>query len=276
MSIAAMNWAWQLRLKPTIKFVLMALADAADDDGYCWPSVTTLAIKTCMDARSVQRILKTLREDSLIQVKAQFRKDGSPTSNKYKLALKTSGDNLSPPSYALRQGVVTPAPLDGGTTVTQTTTEPSINQKPLQPLNIDLQETNGVIGCSDVDFIFPKQLTFKERELAKPQLDSVDSALAQSVLDELAARLNANKVTGAPLSYLRSLINRAKTGQFMPEAGARVASARDLAKLEKLKNHSEIINPSKPSEIPKHLAAMHQALSRKTTSNLSQKDVDRD
>ena len=32
MSIAAMNWAWQLRLKPTIKFVLMALADAADDE----------------------------------------------------------------------------------------------------------------------------------------------------------------------------------------------------------------------------------------------------
>lgn len=35
MSIAAMNWAWQLRLKSAIKFVLMALADAADDEGYC-------------------------------------------------------------------------------------------------------------------------------------------------------------------------------------------------------------------------------------------------
>lgn len=56
-----MNWAWQLRLKPNVKFVLMVLADACDDDGYCWPSVPTLAKKTCLDDRSVQRILNQLK-----------------------------------------------------------------------------------------------------------------------------------------------------------------------------------------------------------------------
>ena len=168
-----MNWAWQLRLKPTIKFVLMALADIADDNGYCWPSVTTLANKTCMDVRSVQRILKTLREDNLIQVKAQFRSDGSPTSNKYKLSLKISGDNLSPPPCAKPQEVVTPASRGGGTTVTQTTTEPPINPKPPQLLNIAQREAS---GGSDVDFIFPKQLISKEREIAKSQLAAIDSA----------------------------------------------------------------------------------------------------
>lgn len=267
-----MNWAWQLRLKPTIKFVLMALADAADDDGYCWPSVPTLANKTCMDARSVQRILKTLREDNLIQVKAQFRNDGSPTSNKYKLALKIAGDNLSSPLRTKRQEVAAPASLGGGGAVTQTTTEPLINQKPPQLLNIAQREANGACGSSDVDFIFPKQLTSKEREIANSQLNAIDSALAQAVLDELAARLNANKVTGAPLSYLRSLITRAKTGQFIPEAGIRVASAREQAKLTQLKKTAEMIKPSNPSEIPKHLAAMHQVLGRKSTSNLNQED----
>lgn len=271
MSIAAMNWAWQLRLKPTIKFVLMALADAADDDGYCWPSVPTLANKTCMDARSLQRILKTLREDNLIQVKAQFRNDGSPTSNKYKLALKIAGDNLSSPLPTKRQEVAAPASLGGGVTVTQTTIKPSINPKLPQRLNISDKETNGVSGSCEIDFIFPKQLTPKECELAKSQLDSIDQVLAQSVLDELAARLNANKVTGAPLSYLRSLVNRAKIGQFTPEAGVRVASARDQTKLEQLKKYAQVIKPSNPSEIPKHLAAMHQILGRKT-SNLNQKD----
>ncbi|MHB8257123.1 MAG: helix-turn-helix domain-containing protein [Acidiferrobacterales bacterium] len=39
----------------------MALADAYDDDGYCWPSVQTLARKTCLDDRSVQRILNQLK-----------------------------------------------------------------------------------------------------------------------------------------------------------------------------------------------------------------------
>ena len=92
------------------------------------------------------------------------------------------------------------------------------------------------------------------------------------MLDELAARLNANKVTGAPLSYLRSLITRAKTGQFIPEAGIRVASDREQAKLTQLKKAADGPKPTNRSEIPKHLAAIHQVLGRKSTTDLNQKD----
>ena len=84
------------------------------------------------------------------------------------------------------------------------------------------------------------------------------------MLDELAARLNAKKVTGAPLSYLRSLITRAKTGQFMPEAGIRVASAREQTKLAQLKKTAAAIKPADPKEIPKYLAAMHKAAGSKS------------
>jgi hypothetical protein len=46
-----MNWAWRQALTPTLKLVLMALADAADDHGVCCPSVSTLAEKcTVYDA----------------------------------------------------------------------------------------------------------------------------------------------------------------------------------------------------------------------------------
>ncbi len=113
-------------------------------------------------------------------------------------------------------------------------------------------------------YIFPNQLTSQEREIAKTQLDVIDSALAQAVLDELAARLNAKKITGAPLSYLRSLITRAKTGQFMPEAGIRVASAREQTKLAQLKKTAAAIKPADPKEIPKYLAAMHKAAGSKS------------
>jgi hypothetical protein len=145
--------------------------------------------------------------------------------------------------------------------------EGSTNTRPLLLAN----EIAKVAGSS-TDYIFPKQLKPQECELAKSQLDSIDSVLAQAVLDELSARLNANKVTGAPLSYLRSLITRAKTGQFMPEAGIRVASAREQAKLAQIKKAADVIKPSNPSEVPKHLAAMHQVLSRKSTSDLNQED----
>lgn len=268
-----MNWAWQLRLKPTIKFVLMALADAADDDGYCWPSIPTLARKTCMDERSVQRVLKDLKESKLVEINARYRNDGSPTSNGYRLSMKKTGDNLSPPPRQAHHEVVVAIPPPSGANVTLTTTEPSINQKIPQPQsNNDLKAEEFFRSSGGTDYFYPKQLSIKEREIAKTQLDSIDAALAQNILDELAARLNANKVTGAPLSYLRSLITRAKTGQFMPEAGVRVASARDRVLLADAQKTSQAIKPSNPSEIHKHLAAMHQVLARKSTLNLNQED----
>ena len=268
MSIAAMNAAWQIEeLKPAYKFVLMALADAAGDDGYCWPSIPTLARKTGMSERSVQRILRILEKSGLLKVEARFRGDGSATSNGYYLTLIKGGDNLpSPLSQSKHQVVVSPSPpSDLG--VTQTTIEPPINLK--QPLLVsDVAKTpNG-----SENYIFPRQLDEKERVIAQSQLDLIDKILAQAVLDELAARLNANKVTGAPLSYLRSLITRAKAGQFMPEAGIRIASTREQAKSEKIKKSAEVIKPRNPKEIPKHLAAMRQVLGRKSTSNLNQKD----
>lgn len=98
--------------------------------------------------------------------------------------------------------------------------EGSANTRP--PLQNDVKKSTG----SSAEYVFPKQLTSKECALAKPQLDAIDPELAQAVLDELAARLNASKVTGAPLSYLRSLIKRADAGLFTPEAGIRVALTR--------------------------------------------------
>lgn len=268
MSIVALNWAWQLRLKPTTKLVIMALADAADDEGYCWPSIPTLANKTCMDERSVQRILKELKSSNFIEVQARFRSDGSPTSNKYRLALVSNGDKLSLPSRQKSREVVTATTSPDGNHVTLTTIKPLINQK--QPPQPSEETSKTSSGC--LIYIFPNQLKQQECDLAKQQLDSIDPILAQSVLDELAARLNSNKVTGAPLSYLRSLISRAKTGQFVPEAGIRVATAREQANLAQRKKTDEAPKPTEPSEIAKHLAAMHQVLSRKSTPKRNQED----
>ncbi len=45
MSIKAMNWAWEQRLPPNSKLILMALADSADEIGKCWPRVRLIAEK---------------------------------------------------------------------------------------------------------------------------------------------------------------------------------------------------------------------------------------
>jgi len=249
-----MNWAWQLRLKPTVKFVLMALADACDDDGYCWPSIPTLAHKTCLDDRSVQRILNKLKVEGLVQVQQRFRNDGSPTSNGYRLPLSAPGDKLPPPLPAQHRCIVASVSPPGGSSATLTTTEHTIEIKPPQPSADSAGENGG-------DLVYPKQLSPKEVALAMRKLQPLSPMLAQELLDELAGRLNAHAVRCSPLSYLRSLIARAEAGTFTPESGVRVALARErdqeIAALKQANSYSDPARSANPRE---HLENLRKVL----------------
>lgn len=67
MSIAALRWAFQLEMRdPTAKAVLIALADHANDDGKCWPSVARLCLFTSLADRTVRRALRRLSAEGLI------------------------------------------------------------------------------------------------------------------------------------------------------------------------------------------------------------------
>ena len=90
-----MNWAWEKKLKPTPKLILMALADASNDFGVCWPSVSTVATKCCVSIRTVRRVMQLLVDRKLLLSEPRYRKDGSCSSNRYRLQLE-GGDRLSP------------------------------------------------------------------------------------------------------------------------------------------------------------------------------------
>jgi len=105
-----MNWAWRQTLTPTLKLVLMALADSADDQGVCWPSVSTLAKKCSVSTRTVRRSLRVLMDSGMLIAEARRRGDGSSTSNRYRL-LVAGGDNMSPPRDA---GVTRPGQVCQG------------------------------------------------------------------------------------------------------------------------------------------------------------------
>ncbi len=85
MSILAMNWVWTLEdLGPSETLVLLALADAADDDGFCWPSQAFLARKSRQTDRNVRRILARLEKMGLLRVEARSSTYGR-RSNLYHL-----------------------------------------------------------------------------------------------------------------------------------------------------------------------------------------------
>lgn len=62
MSIRLMTLAWDCDLSGNDKLVLLALADWANDDGHCWPSIAKLCAKTRASERTVQGIIKELVE----------------------------------------------------------------------------------------------------------------------------------------------------------------------------------------------------------------------
>jgi hypothetical protein len=111
MSVRAMSWAWDvdpeelLALaragreaaggKPpargvsatTLKLVLLALADHADDTGKCWPGLSRVAAKTGLDRSSVIRAVKVLEAAVVLSVERRLDDAGDAETNLYRLAV---------------------------------------------------------------------------------------------------------------------------------------------------------------------------------------------
>lgn len=69
MSIKFMSLIWSDGpQRQSDRFVLLALADYANDDGECWPSIAGIVRKTCLSERGVQAIIKRLQSDGWLQI----------------------------------------------------------------------------------------------------------------------------------------------------------------------------------------------------------------
>ena len=57
MSVEAMAWVWKNGPNdPTERLVLLAIADHADDHGWCYPSMIGIATKACVTERGARGI----------------------------------------------------------------------------------------------------------------------------------------------------------------------------------------------------------------------------
>lgn len=227
-SIFAMNWAWGQKLAPTAKLILMALADAADDQGVCWPSVATVANKCGVSTRTVRRVMQALVADGILQSEQRYRNDGSSSSNLYRLRLR-GGDTMSHSPDSCDSTPGHGCQGDPDTSVIPRTTNRTINKSPpLQEIANRVATSESVeCGGRDLsDLEYPKGLSASERQEAASKLAGVASGLAQQLMDELAAGIQADSIRATPLAYLRGLIKRAQNGSFTPEAGLRIAEQR--------------------------------------------------
>jgi hypothetical protein len=115
MSLKALTHVWEhSKQEGGNLLVMLALADYADEKGRSFPAIATLAKKSRLSERQVQRATKKLEEDGEIEI---LKNAGMCGSNVYQIKRLTSGDKMSP-----CQNVG--GDMDGKNGVTPTTPKP--------------------------------------------------------------------------------------------------------------------------------------------------------
>lgn len=152
-----MSSCWPLRMPPPAKAVLISLADMANDDGYCWPSIERLCERTCFGRTAVidaihwletHAVLKAHRtngrkttytvtpesfseEESVVVIKRTSRASVRPAIEAVDNSRNQSATRTGPPDEPVRHadGTSPPDGLDQSATRTLTVItvkEPSI------------------------------------------------------------------------------------------------------------------------------------------------------
>jgi hypothetical protein len=109
-----MTLAWDIPLPVADKLLLLALADQANDEGCCWPKVSTLATKCGLEDRSARRVLGRLVEAGHITAKQRTLQttDGRVlnTSNLYRVHLVAPPPDpgSAPPTVSVPPGRTAP------------------------------------------------------------------------------------------------------------------------------------------------------------------------
>ena len=94
MSVDATSLVWKMDLSAGHKLTLLALADYADQEMSCFPSIATLAQKTSQSERTIQRHISDFEKRGLLEKERRNRDSGADSSNRYFLNLE--GDTMTP------------------------------------------------------------------------------------------------------------------------------------------------------------------------------------
>ncbi|KKM01018.1 hypothetical protein LCGC14_1798610 [marine sediment metagenome] len=152
MSIALMTKVWESELPThTHKFILLAFADHASDDGLCWPSVTRIARRSQLSRRQTQRIITDLKKLGVLALLEGHKHHQTPL---YKLR----GDKLTPlPSSEVTSG--RSEVTSGRSEVTSATSGVTPTSPPLHISEPSLRTITREPSSNHPDFLFANRRT---------------------------------------------------------------------------------------------------------------------
>lgn len=91
MSTTIMAACWPLQMSSTQKAVLISLADNANDQGVCWPSIATICTRTCVSKSAVIEAIRWLEESGVLE---------ADRKNRYRTTYLIRIDRFSPPNMS--------------------------------------------------------------------------------------------------------------------------------------------------------------------------------
>ena len=249
MSIRLLNQVLDLPLRPAEKLALSVLADLANEAGICWPSLAYVAPRASVSIRTLQRIMGSLESQGLILRQPRYRADGSRTSSEFVVLPKGTGcDELSLPAV---EAIASPMPTmatshDNADTPIPTREPKERNHHNHTPLSL----------------VYPRSFDANRIAKADQLLSRLSPTDAQVLIDELVGRMSQGRVT-SPLSYLRALVKRHDTGQFIPELADQVSRQRQRQKEQASTQNAVIKLPRE--QVEQHMMNMRRSIARGAT-----------
>ncbi|WP_145500553.1 helix-turn-helix domain-containing protein [Yersinia bercovieri] len=159
MSMNLMARAMNIKVgNPLRKLVLIKLADNANDQGECWPSVPYIADQCEISERSVQNHIQKLVKSGLVRIEERKSDNGLNRSNVYHLRLNSAGANAAPHGESPAPSGANGAPVSGANAAPRTSHsfEPVIDPTtPLTPQG----ETENILADAERALAHYNQLT---------------------------------------------------------------------------------------------------------------------
>jgi hypothetical protein len=114
--------------------VLLALADWANDDGYCWPTISALASKARLSERAVQQILGRLTTTGRIR---RMQGGGRGRANRYQVVTARNGASETVNAIHRKENTESETPNE---------------MHPLGPKRVNLTTQNGECGAPHTSY----------------------------------------------------------------------------------------------------------------------------
>ncbi|WP_432277801.1 helix-turn-helix domain-containing protein [Lysobacter stagni] len=231
MSIKLMTLSWDLDMQPTNKLVLLALCDWANDEGLCFPSVSSIARRACLSERQSQRVMQTLVAARWIDVVGN--ENGGRSSRRYRInvnALRRGdtgdrgdtgvrGDNLTPPTPTSPLGRHSRRPsgdINDAPGVSQLSPEPSFD-----PSNEPSTKPIGADGL-----VWPSPLMKKDAVVVRSLIECLSPELQQLVLDEMQGAFDQGNPPKDVRRWTKAVVGLARRGELAPKRALQVARRR--------------------------------------------------